>query len=290
MALPMEEFMRHPERSPRTRWTCPAALLLAVATLAGCGGSPEPYVDGRAFWSVAAADFDGDGRTDIAASYATSGIPPPHPGFVAVFLQNAAGQFTQSRAYDVGNDPFALTAGDFDGDGRTDLATDNEILATSGEGLDDVSVLLAVGAAPGAFVPAFSCSGAYVDGRPAPADPRCGGLNIPQGFDVNTVRTDLDGDGIADQAVAHRGDISQGCTAFDCEIVGSEVEVILQGASPASAGYPAQDGGFVTWVVAADMNGDRRPDLVIGQSNGLYLRLQDAQQPGRFGAAVLVSR
>jgi hypothetical protein len=49
-----------------------------------------------------------------------------------------AGEFQQERDYIVGSAPFAITAGDFNNDGRMDLATANEIGNT-------VSILLGNG-------------------------------------------------------------------------------------------------------------------------------------------------
>jgi len=268
-----------------------AGLLLVLAAAAGCGGSDD-YVDGRAYWSGVAADLDGDGRIDIAASFAEGGSPP-HPGHVAVFLQDAAARtrFLTARLYDVGNDPFGLAAGDFNGDGRIDLASKNEILATSGAGLADITVLLQSAAARGEFDAAISCAGVYGNGLPAPEDPACATMALGVSFDTKTVRADLDGDGVVDAAVANSGRLSNGCTAFDCDVVDTYVEVTLQNpAQPGSVQYGPRDGGFITFVAAADLDGDGRTDLVIGQSNGLYLRLQDPSAPGRFGPAQLISR
>jgi len=36
---------------------------------------------------VAVADVDGDGLPDIVATYTHSSDAPPHPGYVAVYLQ-----------------------------------------------------------------------------------------------------------------------------------------------------------------------------------------------------------
>lgn len=273
-----------------------ASIVLCAVMAAGCGQSGEDYIEGQAYWSVVAADFDFDGWIDIAASYSGDGVPP-HPGYVAVFMQDprSPGHFAPAQVLRVGNDPFALAAGDFNGDGRVDLATKNEILATSGAGIDDVSVLLQSGTTRGQFLPSISCRAVYGTGLPAPVDPSCATLNLPGSFNVNSVQADLDGDGLVDQATAHQGTVNPGCTAFNCYYVDTYVAVALQDPSaPGSFGTPVtylpSDGGFVTWVVAADVDGDRRPDLVIGQSNGLYVRRQDASHPGHFLAAELIAR
>ena len=78
-----------------------------------------------------AADFNGDGRTDLAV--ANSGTND-----VSVLLSNGDGTFQNQVRYAVGDYPIALVAGDFTGDGRTDLAVANA-------GSYDVSVLLGNG-------------------------------------------------------------------------------------------------------------------------------------------------
>ena len=54
---------------------------------------------------------------------------------MSVLLGNGDGTFQTQVTYAVGSGPIALVAGDFNGDGRTDLATANS-------GSNDVSVLL----------------------------------------------------------------------------------------------------------------------------------------------------
>ncbi|HEY2759650.1 MAG TPA: FG-GAP-like repeat-containing protein, partial [Pirellulales bacterium] len=78
--------------------------------------------------AIAAADFDGDGRSDFAVTNATDGT-------VSIFLQQTDGSFVQiGSAIAVGqapenpgdpavSAPRDIIAGDFDGDGHVDLAT-----------------------------------------------------------------------------------------------------------------------------------------------------------------------
>lgn len=80
----------------------------------GTFGPPESIVTDRGAWPVAPADFDGDGRIDLAIACGGSGDVTIHRG-------TEAGGFAAKERYAsrVGSD---LVAADFDNDGRTDLA------------------------------------------------------------------------------------------------------------------------------------------------------------------------
>lgn len=73
---------------------------------------------------IAVADFDGDGKTDIATSNAQNNV-------VAVFKNQAvngiinAGSLSPLVTFSVGQTPLYLTSGDIDGDGKMDLASGN---------------------------------------------------------------------------------------------------------------------------------------------------------------------
>ena len=75
------------------------------------------------FWSgaVAVADLNGDGKLDLAVTEAFSTAF----GYVAIFLGNGDGTFQGETDYATGVDPLAITTGDFNGDGKLDVATSN---------------------------------------------------------------------------------------------------------------------------------------------------------------------
>ncbi|HSE63453.1 MAG TPA: VCBS repeat-containing protein [Thermoanaerobaculia bacterium] len=94
----------------------------------GFAASPRVNVGGRT-WKTGAADFDGDGRTDLVVGTA--------PASVSFLSGDGRGNFRRSgAAVAVGRGPWNVAAGDLNRDGKPDVVT------TSGEG-NSVSVLLA---------------------------------------------------------------------------------------------------------------------------------------------------
>src|SRR5438445_5242597 len=72
--------------------------------------------------SVAVGDVNGDGRLDLAVTNASS---YDVPGTVSVLLGNGDGTFQSALSFAAGSDPRSVAVGDFNGDGRPDLAVDN---------------------------------------------------------------------------------------------------------------------------------------------------------------------
>jgi hypothetical protein len=80
-----------------------------------------------------AADFNADGKPDIAVTNALFGVDQ-----VSIFLGKGDGAFQTAVNYDVGAAPRSIVVADFNGDGRLDLAVANFLGAS-------VSVLLGKG-------------------------------------------------------------------------------------------------------------------------------------------------
>jgi hypothetical protein len=145
-------------------------------------GSPIPVATGAI--GLAGADFNGDGRQDMAVTSNTAGA-------VTVLLRQAAGGF----AADAGSpipipSAYAAAAADFDGDGRPDLAV-------SADGPGTVTVLLNTTlppppAPPAAPVPGRSAVGRVVSGQVLVKLPGkrfvalTAAANIPMGSQLDT--------------------------------------------------------------------------------------------------------
>ncbi|MFI5007067.1 MAG: FG-GAP repeat domain-containing protein, partial [Solirubrobacterales bacterium] len=197
----------------------------------------------------------------------------------SIVVSPALGQtvsFAPQRELAVGNGPFWVTAGDFNGDGKKDLATSNR-------GSNDVSVLLGNGDGTFQAARSFPAGGgaSYVgvgdfngDGKQdlATADYNAGTVSVlrgvgdgtflpPQSFSVGGINPnslavgEFNGDGAQDLAVAVFG--GNTTTARSTAVLLGTGTGVFQPA----VSYDADRGPL--WVDLADFNGDGEQDLVV---------------------------
>jgi hypothetical protein len=101
-------------------------------TKGGTFGTNNDYSTDSNPYSVFSADFNGDGKMDLATTH----INPTNK--VAILLGTSTGTFYKVASYTVGTNPYSVFSADFNGDGKMDLATANQ---SSGS----ISVLLGTG-------------------------------------------------------------------------------------------------------------------------------------------------
>ena len=135
---------------------------------------------------VTTGHFNDDGAVDfVDLAVASLGSDA-----VSVLLGNGDGTFRAARNFEVGDSPVSVTSGDFDGDGKADLATADDPRNPSSSNIaDSVSVLLGNG--DGTFKDAWRFT--FPVGPDNHANPQ------------QVVSADFDGDGKADLAVANHG-------------------------------------------------------------------------------------
>jgi hypothetical protein len=189
--------------------------------------------------SVAVADVNGDDRPDLLVANGCANIDLcAMQGAVAVLLGNGDGTFQAATTYISGGAyPYSLAVVDLNGDGNLDLAAANSFSGT-------VGVLLGNG--DGTFQPAV----AYSSGDTA---------NVAQISSVAVA--DVDGDGKPDLLLTTESVGADGNN-------GGAVSVLLgNGDGTFQAAVEYASGGYLTLGVAAgDVNGDRRPDVLIANS------------------------
>ena len=101
----------------------------SVSVLLGNGDgtfqAPRNFTAGSGAQSVAAGDFNNDGRLDFAVNNFASDS-------VSIFANTGSGNFTSSSVFLGGGSDGLLAAGDFTGDGITDLAVPMTIVSPNG--------------------------------------------------------------------------------------------------------------------------------------------------------------
>jgi len=247
-----------------------------LSVLLGNGdGTFQPAVQyammGSYITAIAAGDFTGDGRIDLAvAGY--NGNSNPILGEVSVLLGNGDGTFQPAVQYAVGSSPSAMVAGDFTGDGHLDLAVANgdsvSVLLGNGDGTFQPQVTYAAGLGAGGILAGdFNGDGkldlAVVDEGSSGVSVLLGngdGTFQPQvtysvGFEpIAIVAGDFNGDGRLDLATMHRDEtvsvlLGNGVGTFEP----------LSQASNAVGLSPSA-------IVAGDFNGDGKLDLAVANS------------------------
>lgn len=245
---------------------------IALATPLTLASAAEPF-DG------VSADFDGDGRLDVALTQFNGG----NAGSVAVRRNiGTAGSiaFASPLTMEAGNGPQGIAAGDLDGDGRPDLVVtagnSGSLLVYKNTSTDTGRIAFAAPVSLSALRQSTAVVLADLDGDGRPEvvtadfsgaavtvrhnDSRAGNLffGVPASFPAGSqpaglCAADVDGDGKTDIAVVNYGS--------------NTLSVLRNNSSAATVSFDAKvdypTGEAPRAVAAGDLDGDGRADLVV---------------------------
>src|SRR5579862_1673314 len=205
----------------------------SVSVLLGNGDgtfqSKVDYSAGPQPVSVAVGDFNGDGKVDLVVANGNDG-----PSNVSVLLGNGDGTFQAAANYSVGSllypymSPASVAVGDFNGDGKADLATANQF--------GNVSVLLGNG------------DGTFETAAHYPAG--AGAVAVAVG--------DFNGDGKADLVTVNYADNSLSV------LLGNGDGTFQASVNYTLATFPYVSPDS---VAVADFNGDGKADLAVANAS-----------------------
>jgi len=213
--------------------------LLTASALATDFAAPVSYPVGIAPHPVVSADFNGDGKLDLAVANSGSGN-------VSILLGKGDGTFEAAVNYDAAiADPLALSKGDFNNDGKPDLAVfvpgDTGTLAPG-----ELSVLLGKG--DGSFELAKTTV------LTVATDFAVADFNLDSKADI--VVTDYDGASASFRVLVF---IGNGDGTFQAPAQG-----------PIAQSSPWGEGYF-RYLAAGDFNHDAKPDLAVQVAGGVRI-------------------
>jgi hypothetical protein len=225
--------------------------------------------------SVAVGDFNGDGKLDLAVANANNVCS--RPGTVSILLGDGTGNFTLASSSPVGGCPWSVAVGDFNGDGKLDLATANyarntvSVLLGDGTGNFTLASSPPTGKGPEAVVVgdfngdgkldlavlnAYGCSTCTSGSVSILLGDGTGKFKLPSPTPTDGWQSfgmavgDFNGDGMLDLAAANEADDTVSV------LLGDGKGHVTLAALPTVGGFPAA-------VAVGDFNGDGMLDLAV---------------------------
>ncbi|TAN70279.1 MAG: hypothetical protein EPN17_05840 [Methylobacter sp.] len=247
-----------------------------------CSFAPLTNVSvGSGPYSVISADFNGDGKLDLATANSNSND-------VSVRLGDGNGGFSGTTTVSVGTYPLSVISADFNGDGKLDLATangnSNDVSVRLGNGTGGFSgtTTLSVATSPSSFISSFISADFNGDGKLdlAAANSGSNDISVLLGNDsggfsgtatvpvpvgdnpYSVISADFNSDGNLDLATANGNSNNVSVRFGDGKGGFLETATVPVGTRPYS-------------VISADFNGDGMLDLATANidSNDVSVRL-----------------
>jgi uncharacterized membrane protein len=214
-------------------------------------------------YSVAIADLNGDGTLDLVVANEQQSKSDPQ-GSISVMLGKGDGKFHAPVNYSSGGESaYSISVADVNGDGKLDLVVANGCF---GSDCSTGSVGVLLGNGDGSFKKAVTY--------------RSGAASV---FGAHVAVGDLNGDGKLDLAVANTG---AGCGSGCPEgligiLLGNGDGTFKKAKTYATGGFDA-----IGWVAIADVNGDKKPDLVVAN----YCATECSYPPVEGSVGVLLGK
>jgi len=258
------------------------ANTITVLTNNGSGnlGSNATLVVGSGPQNIVAVDVNNDGKLDlICANYTSSGT-------LTVYTNNGSGGFGSNATLNVGSYPPWVCAADINGDGFVDLITTSykgsnantlTVLTNNGHGSFGFNASLPVGKEPicviaadvnGDGKPDLICANNGTNTLTVLTNNGSGvfGFNATltvNGSPIFVTAADLNGDGKLDLITANGGTF----VGIDPGTTHTLSILTNNGSGNFGSNATVNVGNGVDCVLAADLNGDGKPDLVAANFN-----------------------
>ncbi|MGZ3904348.1 MAG: FG-GAP-like repeat-containing protein [Bacteroidia bacterium] len=264
---------------------CLFSGVIAKAQL--CLSPATNYTTGSVPYSLICADFNEDGKKDLATANYNSG----NASNTSVLLGNGAGSFTATANFNAGSGPSSVSTADFNGDTHLDLAVANyssnnvSILLGTGTGSFGTATNITVGTAPTCII-TTDFNG---DGKADLVTSNEGSNNVTillgngsGGFSTSNFAAGTGPEGVIN--ADFNGDTKQDIAVVN----GTSNNVsILIGNGTGGFGAPTNFavGNTAWWIVTADFNGDTKADLVTANQGTNNLSVLIGNGAGSFGTA-----
>jgi hypothetical protein len=239
--------------------TAPNNVIVMINNGAGGFNTPVSYSITSLGLEIAVADLNNDGALDLV-------IPQAESHYASILMGHGDGTFTPQPDYDLGNNfPVALAIGDWNGDGKKDIAV------TIDDETNSMGIAVALGNGDGTFQAATLYS--------ASSNP---GSDLPYPSEISAADVDRDGN-------------------LDLVYVNSEFGTVgvLYGTASGTFGLPNEfpAGGYPYGLITVDANGDGGIDAIMAgdsfsgitvllNSSGSTISLTASPNPAAAGQSV----